>query len=1076
MEFVEQTIINILEKKPSECAYLDYKQYPYPKNKKHDFIKDVIAMLNSEEGFGKDKVIIFGVVDKSRFLKGIDINDLPDDNIYQSWIDVIKPRPNVQSGFVEFEGKKFGYVYIHKINLDRVYEVSETIVGDSSAAFSEKNAAFKGQAYSRHGSSNYIMMREDRNRIKDAVLETRYSSVLRAYEPSHTSSNMSSVLIAAIIGCWNEDFEGDIEVVEKISGLVYKDFIDDIRKFHVESPDQYLFENKRWKINSRIEIIDKLGSHIYDESFDEICIQILNVLLKVNPKYELESDKRFVASIYGKKQIYSSEILLGLAEFMALAGNNKGMFISCSKYKVNMGLKNIIEKVFDVKDWKVLASLSDVLQPIAESYPEVFLKEIQKRLEEKQPSLLMYLHEGEKGVTTIQYGWQLGNALSILACLPEYFSEACYAMLLLSIENDSFLSRLTGILLPWFPQTNASNEVRIGIIKGFFTENDNLAWKLLISLLPGKTTTGMPIARPKYLEHKDIPESVSNKDYWYVSKSYLKIAANYAKGQPQKLVQLVEFLDNVPKEGFEILIKSFKDSCEDFTKDEQKELVWNDLKDLVNKHRKYKDAEWSLPEEALIIIDQVISRYQPKNLIIQMRRIFRNKQYDLIWDEDDWMEKEKRLKNDQVDSIAKIYDKYGYYKVRDFANFVDRPEIVGICFADCSVKQGEIEEILSLLVNENNNLQRFAKGYVQGNFHKTGYLWMKQILDTVHNDIIKASILSNVPLSKKSWEFIECISDNSKSYFWTKVEIGGSEIENEDELEFVTEYLIANNRVSDAVELSYHYVVVEKRHPKTESVIGGLNALIYQQNNISRLNVHAITSLIKWLQKNSDSYEDLGMIEWKYLNLLNSEYGIEPLTLYRSLSNEPVFFIDVLSKAYRGHNEEPKELSKEEKVIAKHCGALLFSWKRIPGLIDENTLDESAFKVWVEKVVELSKKLDRYEVAMTYLGHTLYYAPKDKDGFFINNSVAKLLQSDVEKHIRNGYSTEAYNSRGAHFIDTSGKTEFELEDKYLKRAEEAEARGYFRFGSTLREIAKSYHQEAIHNIEEERQWNTEYND
>lgn len=1073
MEFVEHIIIDILEKKPSECAYLDYKQYPYPKNKKHDFIKDVIAMLNSEEGFGKDKVIIFGVVDKNRFLKGIDINDLPDDNIYQNWIDVIKPRPSVQSGFVKFEGKKFGYVYIHKTNIDRVYEVNETVVGDSSATFSEKNAAFKGQAYSRHGSSNYIMMREDRNRIKDAVFETMYSSVLRAYEPVHTSSNMNSVLIAAIIGSWNEEFEGDIEVVEKISGLVYKDFIDDIRKFHVENPEQYLFENKRWKINSRKEIIDKLGSHIYDENFDNICTQIVNVLLSVNPKYELESDKRFAAAMYGKSQIYSSAILIGLTEFMALAGNNKDMFTSCSKYKVNMGLKNIIEKVFDTKDWKMYASLSEVLQPIAESYPEVFLKEIQKRLEEKQPSLLMYLHEVENGVTTVQYGWQLGDALSILACLPNYFSEACYALLLLSNENDSFLSRLTGILLPWFPQTNALNEIRIGIIKGFFTENENLAWKLLITLLPGKTTTGMPIARPKYLEQEDKPESVSNKDYWYVSKSYLKIATDYAKGQPEKLVQLVEFLDNVPKDVFEVLIKSFMDSCEDFTKDEQKELVWNALKDLVNNHRKYKDAEWSLPEEALILIDQVISRYQPQDQMIQMRRIFRNKQYDLIWDEDDWREKEKRLIEAQADSIAKIYNKYGYYKVRDFANSVDRPEIVGRCFADCSAEQGEIGETLSLLVSENNSLQRFAKGYVQGNFSKTGYLWVKQILDTVHNDIIKASILSNVPLSKKSCEFIECISDNAKSHFWAKVEIGGSEIENEDELEYVTEYLIANNRVSDAVELSYYYVEVEKRQPKIESVIGGLNALINQQNNASRLDVHAITSLIKWLQKNSDSYEELIMIEWKYLNILNSENGIEPLTLYRTLSNEPSFFIDVLSKAYHGHNEVPKELSKEERAIAKHCGKLLLSWKRIPGLIDKNTLDENAFKEWVEKVVELSKKLDRYGVAMTYLGHTLYYAPKDKDGFFINDCVAKVLQSDVEKHIRNGYSTEAYNSRGAHFIDISGKTEFELEDKYLKRAEEAEARGYFRFGSMLREIAKSYHQEAIHNIEEERQWNAE---
>lgn len=46
MEFIEEEIIKILILRPSECEYLDYKEVPYMKNKKHDFIKDVIAMLN----------------------------------------------------------------------------------------------------------------------------------------------------------------------------------------------------------------------------------------------------------------------------------------------------------------------------------------------------------------------------------------------------------------------------------------------------------------------------------------------------------------------------------------------------------------------------------------------------------------------------------------------------------------------------------------------------------------------------------------------------------------------------------------------------------------------------------------------------------------------------------------------------------------------------------------------------------------------------------------------------------------------------------------------------------------------
>lgn len=36
LEFIEEEIIKILTLKPSECAYLDYKEVPYMTNKKHD--------------------------------------------------------------------------------------------------------------------------------------------------------------------------------------------------------------------------------------------------------------------------------------------------------------------------------------------------------------------------------------------------------------------------------------------------------------------------------------------------------------------------------------------------------------------------------------------------------------------------------------------------------------------------------------------------------------------------------------------------------------------------------------------------------------------------------------------------------------------------------------------------------------------------------------------------------------------------------------------------------------------------------------------------------------------------------
>ena len=75
-----------------------------------------------------------------------------------------------------------------------------------------------------------------------------------------------------------------------------------------------------------------------------------------------------------------------------------------------------------------------------------------------------------------------------------------------------------------------------------------------------------------------------------------------------------------------------------------------------------------------------------------------------------------------------------------------------------------------------------------------------------------------------------------------------------------------------------------------------------------------------------------------------------------------------------------------------------------------------------------------------------------------------------------GYLREAICSRGFHWVDPTGTPEFELEDQYNQKALIAEREGYTRFADTLRMIARNFHEEAIHNIEESKKWQTEYED
>ncbi len=145
---------------------------------------------------------------------------------------------------------------------------------------------------------------------------------------------------------------------------------------------------------------------------------------------------------------------------------------------------------------------------------------------------------------------------------------------------------------------------------------------------------------------------------------------------------------------------------------------------------------------------------------------------------------------------------------------------------------------------------------------------------------------------------------------------------------------------------------------------------------------------------------------------------------------------------------------------------MLFYWHRTPGLQDDGTIDEDCFVSWVDEVSKQSRDLDRYEVAMNLSGKSFFHCPPDKSGLFINHLVARTLQDDSDGYILAGYSTESFNSRGVHFVDPTGAPEFALEQQYRDRANAVDAFGMFRFAKILRQIADSYHAEALENIDE----------
>ena len=384
MSFIDDKVLEVLSKLPSECAYIDYKEFPYIKGEKdYDFILDVISMLNSDEGIGRNKFIIVGVTNEKK-LKGISKETWRDDNEWQNLLKKITPRPHVSTGMVLFDGRLYGYIFIDKSNKDFVYEVKETVTNEKSGSLSNKtNSARKvkgvyiGQAFTRYGSQNSIMFNEDRKKLMNRIVyQSPDVGLFNNYNVM--VNDLDSYIIASLVGSWNEEYVGDIKIIERFSQKNYSEFKKGLRTNSLVTEDIFIYVNKLCSCKNHKSSIIALAEHVMLEHVEKFFVFAKEIFADIDPKYELRQDQRFAADCYlkDKKRVYSKNILRGVAETIAILGNFTESFKNINNNKIFREIYSFEKTVFSAKDWKIYATIADEFEYLGAAYPLIFLNEL----------------------------------------------------------------------------------------------------------------------------------------------------------------------------------------------------------------------------------------------------------------------------------------------------------------------------------------------------------------------------------------------------------------------------------------------------------------------------------------------------------------------------------------------------------------------------------------------------------------------------------------------------------------------------------------------------------------------------
>ncbi len=195
---------------------------------------------------------------------------------------------------------------------------------------------------------------------------------------------------------------------------------------------------------------------------------------------------------------------------------------------------------------------------------------------------------------------------------------------------------------------------------------------------------------------------------------------------------------------------------------------------------------------------------------------------------------------------------------------------------------------------------------------------------------------------------------------------------------------------------------------------------IEEASETPRFRGYEIERIFEELDKREDVEKSAIInLEWIYLPILDSyRTRRNPKNLEEELANNPEFFIEVLKWIYIPQDktllEKEREGISDEAIQnrAKQAYHLLHSWKKIPGMQEDNSIDEAVLNEWVTKARSLAEAASRLNVADSEIGKVLAQYPENVPEW-PQKKIFQTIEEINTDSLKRGYSSAMFNKRGS---------------------------------------------------------------
>lgn len=847
------------------------------------------------------------------------------------------------------------------------------------------------------------------------------------------TENIRDIIPALLLGRWNESFAGDIELIEKLSGQKYSDYLEILTIWRNFEESPLLQIGETWRLTSPLDLWTNLSPHLTQNDFKSILECFSFAFKNGNPIVEPE-DKNDFSAFYTKKRKFSNWSREGLTQSLILVGRfGEGLNIP-NLLNPQLWVDSIILDLLNNATGEFWISVDNELPLISEASPQSFLKAVSNSLSKGQPEIMDMFKESDGFLHSTSNHTGLLWALEGLAWMPEYLRDAGLILLKLSrLDPGGNLSNrpinsLSEIFKPWRYQTLTPFDERMEILKYITGVEQQSGWTLLIRMLPNPHGIAHQTHKMRWrIFDRNTNLGYTYQEIWNTHSYVIQLLFDLFDGDEKKFAQLIEETATTDL-SLQDRNKVMDWVDNNYSKVKQTEFTtWETIRKILSHHRTFPDGDWALPELELKRLELLYEKLKPLDVLHQHIWLF-NDHWPAFPDGNKEVENEfekrheqqqKKIDDARIQAVKVFLKELGLKKTLELRKSVKEYWTLGDALARVITNEVEIISICECL-NDNNENLRFIHSFIFRKSVIEGLDWIAVLYKKLQQKGFSNEALVNIVIpinqSKQLWDFISTLDKEVESQYWQKIYPSFYHIPDEDKIVGV-KMLMNYKRFFTALDVCSTFA---EKMPTVLLAELLKKAATEESGEPVSLKKYEIDKLFETLNKRSDlEHQTIINLEWLYIAILDS-YGTRSnaKVLHEELSKNPDFFIDVLKWVYKPKDEtkiEEERSGISDEAIqnrARQANHLLNSWKKIPGLKPDKSIDEVELKEWVSKARTLAEAASRLNVADMQIGEVLAKYPENIPEW-PQEKIFKLMEEVNSDSLFRSYSTAMFNKRGS---------------------------------------------------------------